>query len=258
MRADTSITTSVYAGLKDAAVIVTGGGGGIGAAFVEAFARQGAKVAFVDIDSGASAALVETLSNAAYRPIYRIFDLKQAEAVPTLIGDLVAELGGLSVLINNAGYDERHAIEDVTPKLWRDLLAVNLDHHFFCTQAAVPALVASRGSIINMSSIAWRLGMGGLSAYVTAKAGIEGLTRGLARELGPKGVRVNCVLPGAVRTRRQVEKWLTPEAEREISEGQSLGGWVLPEDITGIVMFLASNDAKMITSQTFVVDGGWL
>lgn len=258
MTAVSSITTSVYAGLKDAPVIVTGGGGGIGAAFVEAFARQGAKVAFADIDPTGSAALAERLSDAAHRPIYRIFDLKHAEAVPELIGGLIAELGGLSVLINNAGYDERHAIEDVTPKLWRDLLAVNLDHHFFCTQAAAPALAASRGSIINMSSIAWRLGMAGLSAYVTAKAGIEGLTRGLARELGPRGVRVNCVLPGAVRTARQVEKWLNPEAEREISQGQSLQGWVHPEDVTGIVMFLASNDARMITSQTFVVDGGWL
>ncbi|MQT14434.1 SDR family NAD(P)-dependent oxidoreductase [Segnochrobactrum spirostomi] len=258
MGAQTSITTSVYAGLADAPVIVTGGGGGIGAAFVEAFARQGAKVAFVDIDPDGSAKLAERLSDAAYRPIYRIFDLKHADGVPDLMADLISELGGLSVLVNNAGYDERHAIEDVTPKLWRDLLAVNLDHHFFCTQAAVPALAARGGSIVNMSSIAWRLGMGGMSAYVTAKAGIEGLTRGLARELGPKGIRVNCVLPGAVRTARQVEKWLTPEAEREISQGQSLVGWVHPEDVTGIVMFLASNDAKMITSQTFVVDGGWL
>ncbi len=258
MKAETSITTSVYAGLAGAPVIVTGGGGGIGAAFVEAFARQGAKVAFVDIDPVGSAKLAERLSDVAYRPIYRIFDLKRSEDVAGLMADLIAALGGLSVLVNNAGYDERHAIEDVTPALWRDLLAVNLDHQFFCAQAAVPALAASGGSIVNMSSIAWRLGLGGLSAYVTAKAGIEGLTRGLARELGPKNIRVNCVLPGAVRTARQVEKWLTPEAEREISEGQSLGGWVHPEDVTGIVLFLASRDARMITSQTFVVDGGWL
>jgi D-xylose 1-dehydrogenase len=168
-------------------------------------------------------------------------------------------LVALVVLVNNAGNDDRHEMEEITPEYWRERLASNLDHYFFCIQGVAPAMeAAGGGSIINLGSCVWRLGFPGLPAYSTAKAAIEGLTRGLARTLGPRNIRINCVVPGCVRTRRQVERWLTPELEQVVLDGQCLKRLVEPEDVAKMVAFLASEDARSCTNQTFVIDAGWL
>jgi NAD(P)-dependent dehydrogenase (short-subunit alcohol dehydrogenase family) len=162
------------------------------------------------------------------------------------------------VLVNNAANDERHEMEDITPEFWRDRLATNLDHYFFCIQGVAPRMeAAGGGSIINLSSCAWRQAAPGLPAYVTAKAAIEGLMRGLARTLGPRNIRINCVAPGFARTKRQVERWLTPELKRTILDGQCLKRFIEPEEVAILVAFLASDDAKSCTNQTFIIDAGW-
>jgi NAD(P)-dependent dehydrogenase (short-subunit alcohol dehydrogenase family) len=167
-------------------------------------------------------------------------------------------MGPVEVLINNAAHDERHAIEDVTPAYWRERLAVNLDHQFFMAKAAAPEMAkAGSGVILNMGSCSWRLGLAGMSAYVTAKAAIEGLTRGLARELGSKGIRVNCIVPGFIKTERQVAKWLTPELEQTVLNGQCLKELIEPNEVAQMAAFLASDDARMCTNSTYAVDGGW-
>jgi D-xylose 1-dehydrogenase len=163
------------------------------------------------------------------------------------------------VLVNNAANDARHKIEEVTPTGWRAKMAVNLDHQFFAAQTLVPGMRARRrGSIINMGSCSWRLGLGDLSAYVTAKAAIEGLTNGLARELGPDGIRVNCIIPGFIKTERQVKLWLTPELEKIVLDGQCLKELIEPAYVANLVAFLAADDSRMCSSGTYAVDGGWI
>jgi D-xylose 1-dehydrogenase len=168
-------------------------------------------------------------------------------------------MGPVRVLVNNAGNDDRHEMEEITPEYGRERLASNLDHYFFCIQGVTPAMeAAGGGSIINLGSCVWRLGFPGLPAYSTAKAAIEGLTKGLARTLSPRNIRINCVVPGCVRTRRQVERWLTPELEQVVLDGQCLNRLVAPEDVAKMVAFLASEDARSCTNQTFVINAGWL
>jgi NAD(P)-dependent dehydrogenase (short-subunit alcohol dehydrogenase family) len=162
-------------------------------------------------------------------------------------------------MVNNAGHDERHSIEEVTPEFWRERLAANLDHQFFCSQAVIPGMSDGKGgSIINIGSCAWHLGLGGMPAYVTAKAAIEGMTRGPARDLGAKHIRVNCVVPGFVKTERQVRKWLTPELEATIYAGQCLPELIEPAYIANMVAFLAADESRMCTAQTYAVDAGWM
>lgn len=253
------MTRAAFPSLAGRAVIVTGGASGIGAAIVRAFAAQGARVGFIDRDADAGEALAADLVGAAIPPAFAAFDLADVGALAAGAAALVARLGGADVLVNNAAHDERHAFEAITPAYWRDRLAVNLDHHLFMAQAVVPAMrAAGGGAIVNMGSCSWRLGLGGMAAYVTAKAAIEGLTNGLARELGPDRIRVNCVVPGFVRTQRQVDKWLTPELARTILAGQCLPGFIEPEDVADLVMFLASDAGRMCTSGAYPVDGGWI
>lgn len=246
-------------GLEGKAVIVTGGASGIGLDIVKAFVRQGARVGFIDRSAEAGEALAASLSDAPVPPLFLALDLTDLDALEATVPDLIERLGGADVLVNNAANDERHALDQITPAYWRDRMAVNLDHFVFMAKAALPAMErAGRGVIVNMGSCSWRLGLGGMTAYVTAKAAIEGLTNGLARELGPKRIRVNCVIPGFVRTPRQVEKWLTPELERVIFEGQCLPDFVEAPDVANMVTFLASDLARMCTSGTYTVDGGWI
>lgn len=246
--------------LVDKAVIVTGGATGIGAAIVEEFAAHGAKVGFLDIDEAAAGTLVASLTDGpAHAPLFRQADLTEANHIASIFAELVDALGGADILVNNAASDDRHLLSEITPQYWRDRLAVNLDHHVFAAQAVLPAMErAGGGAIINMGSCSWRLGLGGMTAYVTAKAAIEGLTNGLARELGPKRIRVNCVIPGFIRTARQVDKWLTPELEKVIFEGQCLPDFIEPADVAAMVAFLASDAARSCTSGTYTVDGGWI
>ena len=250
---------ALYPSLKDRAVLVSGGGSGIGADIVKGFARQGSKVAFVDLDDSASSRLVQDLAGAKHQAVHRSLDVTDIEAYRAVIAELEAEMGGFDVLVNNAANDQRHAIEDVTPETWRAGLAVNLDHQFFATQAVAKGMAErGRGAIINMGSCSWRVGLDQLSAYVTAKAAIEGLTNGLARELGPAGIRVNCVIPGFIKTERQVRLWLTPELEQIVYDSQCLKELIDPVYVANLVAFLASDDARMCSSGTYTVDGGWI
>ncbi|MBE7203237.1 MAG: SDR family oxidoreductase [Parafilimonas terrae] len=249
---------AIYPSLEGKRVLVTGGASGIGAGLVEAFVAQGARVLFCDIADAAAQALIDRLSpEAAIAPFYRRCDLTSVEAVRALVADAAAALGGLDVLINNAGNDDRHKLEEVTPAYWDDRIAVNLRHLFFAAQAAVPAMRgAGGGVIVNFGSISWHLGLRDLAVYQTAKAGIEGMTRALARDLGRDGIRVVSILPGNVQTPRQ-EKWYTPEGEKEIVASQCLDGRIQPADVAALALFLASDDARMCTGHGYFVDAGW-
>jgi D-xylose 1-dehydrogenase len=248
-----------FAGLEDVVVLVTGGATGIGAATVETFVRQGSRVVFLDLNAEAATELVTRLAQGARNaPEYVITDLRDVGSLQPTIKSILQRLGPVKVLVNNAANDDRHELEEITPQYWRDRLAANLDHYFFCIQGVLPPMAATGGgSIINLGSIAWRQGAQHLPAYTTAKAAIEGLTRGLARTLGPKNIRINCVIPGFVRTKRQVERWVTPEFDRKVLEGQCLKRFIQPEEIATFVAFLASDSARSCTNQTFVVDAGW-
>ena len=248
---------AVYPSLKGRLVVVTGGGSGIGAGVVEAFARQGARVVFFDIAEADSRALEASMANLNPPPIFEACDLTQVEALQAALAKVSARFGPIDVLINNAASDDRHALTEVTPAYWDDRIAVNLRHLYFAAQAVAPEMrQQGRGVILNLGSISWHLGLPDLSIYETAKAGIEGMTRALARELGVDGVRVACIVPGNVRTPRQM-KWYTPEGEAEIVAAQCLKGRIEPSDVAALALFLASDDARFITGHGYFVDAGW-
>ncbi|MEV8467449.1 SDR family oxidoreductase [Fluviibacterium sp. DFM31] len=250
-----------YPSLVDRGVLVTGGGSGIGASMVTRLAEIGAQVGFVDIDADSSAALVEAIKAQGRRhePVFRKVDITDLAALNAAIAGISDKIGPIRGLINNAANDTRHRIEEVTPEAWRAALSVNLDHQFFAAKAVAAEMrAAGGGAIVNMGSMSWRVGLDTLSAYVTAKAGIEGLTNGLARELGPDRIRVNCITPGFIRTERQVKLWLTPELEKEIFAGQCLNELIEPEYVANLAAFLLSDDARMCTSGVFPVNAGWI
>jgi NAD(P)-dependent dehydrogenase (short-subunit alcohol dehydrogenase family) len=251
--------SAIYPSLRDRSVFITGGASGIGASLVRQFAAQGAHVAFVDIEDDAAAALAGEIAAAGlHRPYYRNCDLRDIAALRGAIAAAAGAHGGITVLVNNAANDERHRIEDVTPEYWDDRQAVNLRHQFFAAQAVIPMMrAAGGGSIVNFGSVSWHIGQGGMPAYVTAKAGIEGLTRGLARDLGPDNIRVNCIIPGWIMTERQITKWLTPEGEAKLMQDQCLKRRIMPDDVARMALWLAADDSGACTSQTWTVDGGW-
>lgn len=233
-------------------MLVTGGGSGIGAGIVEAFAGQGADVTFFDITDGESRELANRVGARFERN-----DLTDVQATKRLIAELVEAGGPFDVLVNNAANDDRHGIDEVTEEYWDDRLNVNLKHLFFCSQAVIPGMrEKGGGAIVNLGSISWHLALPNLVLYQTCKAAIEGLTRALARDLGGDNIRVNCVVPGNVRTPRQL-KWYTPEGEAEIVAAQCLDGRLVPEDIAAMILFLASDDARLITGHEYFVDAGW-
>ncbi|WP_407352233.1 SDR family NAD(P)-dependent oxidoreductase [Luteimonas sp. R10] len=250
---------AVYPSLRGCRVFVTGGGGGIGAAVVEAFARQRAQVAFVDIAEADSAALAARLeAEGLPRPWWRRCDVIDVSALQAAIGDAAAALGDLHVLVNNVGSDDRHALDAVTPEYWDRRIAINQRPAFFAIQAAVPGMRRlGGGSIINLGSTGWQTKTGGYPVYATAKSSVHGLTRGLAHELGADRIRINVVTPGWVMTQRQVDLWLDEAGERELARNQCLPDKVTPADVARMVLFLASDDARACTAQEFVVDAGW-
>ncbi|MGC0773857.1 MAG: SDR family NAD(P)-dependent oxidoreductase [Candidatus Acidiferrum sp.] len=251
---------ALYPSLRDELVLITGGASGIGASLVEQFALQDAQVVFLDIDrTGAEQLVAELSTRCPHPPAFVPCDLTDIPALSAVIGEIEARHGAVRVLVNNAGNDARHSIEDVTQDFWDRSMAVNLRHQFFATQAVVPAMKkAGQGSIINLSSISWIIPSTGLPVYVTAKAAIVGLTRTLAHELGPHNIRVNCVLPGAILTERQKQLWFTDEYRAEILRNQALKRMILPEEVARLVLFLASDDSAAITNQSYVIDGGWV
>jgi NAD(P)-dependent dehydrogenase (short-subunit alcohol dehydrogenase family) len=249
-----------YPSLSDAVVLVTGGASGIGASMVEQFARQNARTALFDMDVESAAKLIGGLTaRVSYPPLFVRCDLTDIAALRTAVAKVEVHLGSVRVLVNNAASDDRHNVFDVTPEYWDERMAVNLRHQFFASQAVAPGMKqAGGGSIINMSSIAWMIPSTGLPAYVTAKAGIVGLTRTLSRELGPANIRVNCVSPGAIMTERQRRLWMTPQYLAEVMQRQSLKRELMPQDVARLVLFLASDDSSAVTGQNFVIDGGWV
>lgn len=249
---------AIYPSLSGKKVFISGGGSGIGEGLVEAFVTQGAHVAFCDIAREESLALVERLSaKAAFAPMFHHVDLRDIEAVQAMIARVESDLGGIDILVNNAANDDRHTIDDVTPAYWDDRMAVNLRHLFFAAQAAAPSMKrAGGGVILNFGSISWHLALPELTLYQTAKAAIEGLTRSLARDLGRDNIRVNTIIPGNVKTPRQM-KWYTPEGEAEIVAAQCLDGRIMPVDVAALALFLASDDARYCTGHDYFIDAGW-
>lgn len=251
------MSRAIYPSLKGRLVVITGGGSGIGAALTEEFARQGARVVFLDLLDDDSRRLEASLADLDPAPAYHRCDLTDVAALQACLAEIAAAHGPVEVLVNNAANDDRHTLAEVTPTYWDERIAVNLRHLYFATQAVAPAMRdRGRGVVLNLGSISWHLGLPDLSLYETAKAGIEGMTRALARELGVDGVRVACIVPGNVKTPRQM-KWYSPEGEAEIVAAQCLKGRLEPVDIAAMALFLASDDARFITGHEYFVDAGW-
>jgi NAD(P)-dependent dehydrogenase (short-subunit alcohol dehydrogenase family) len=251
---------ATYPSLRDRVIIVTGGASGIGQAIVEAFAMQNAQVAFLDIQDEAAGQLVDRLtSKGATAPVYYRCDLTDIVQLQRTVQTILDRFHTVDVLVNNAGNDTRHTIAEVTPAYWDQAIAVNLKHQFFMAQAVIPSMQkAHRGSIINMSSIGWVIPSTRQVVYLTAKAGIVGMTRTLAHELGAGNVRVNCIMPGAILTERQQRLWLTEAYKADILANQALKRMILPEEVARLVLFLASDDSSAITNQSYVIDAGWV
>jgi NAD(P)-dependent dehydrogenase (short-subunit alcohol dehydrogenase family) len=249
---------ATYPDLKDKRVVVTGGGTGIGAGIVDAYVRQGAQVVFLDIAEEASQQLAASYPDAVHQPRFIRCDMTNLEEIKKTFSDIERTIGAVEILINNAANDHRHAVADVTEQYWDDSLAVNLRHQFFCAQAVAPGMKAAGGGVIlNFGSISWYLALPQLTLYMTAKAAIEGLTRGLARDLGGDGIRVNTVIPGSVKTPKQMALWYTPEGEAQIMASQLLKERIEPEDVAALTLFLSSNQASRCTGRDYFVDAGW-
>ncbi|RYB02541.1 SDR family NAD(P)-dependent oxidoreductase [Lichenibacterium ramalinae] len=248
------MTFATYPSLAGATVLVTGGASGIGAYLVRAFAEQGSRVGFVDIDAeGGRALAAEVGGSVRFAPC----DLRDIAALKGAVAALKADLGPASVLVNNAARDDRHGWEDVTPEYYDERIATNLRHMFFATQAVAPDMVAAgRGSIVNMGSNSWWEAGGGMPVYTTAKAAVHGMTRSFARDLGPHRIRVNTVVPGWVMTDRQKQLWVTPEKLEAQLRRQCLPDPIDPVYLARMVLFLASDDSAMCTANNFMVEAG--
>jgi len=249
---------ATYPSLRGRRVLVTGGASGIGAGIVEHFAAQGARVGFIDTDAEAAERLTGTLGKARANVAFARADLRDIAALRRAIAALRETLGSFTVLVNNAARDDRHAIDEVTPDYWDERMETNLRHQFFAAQALKDEMIAEGGgSIVNMSSISFLLGQGGMPVYLTAKSAVVGLTRALARDLGPHRIRVNAVFPGWIMTERQQKLWVTPEAEAAMLKGQCIPEKLYPPDIARMALWLAADDSALVTAQNFVVDAGW-
>ena len=253
------MTFAQYPSLADRVAFVTGGATGIGADIVEAFARQRARVAFVDLQSDAGEALAERIAaRGEPRPLFLKCDVTDIAALQAAIARVRAELGPIGVLVNNAANDQRHKVDEVSVEFWDHTQNVNLRHHFFAAQAVRPQMrVLGGGSIINMSSTSWRFGSADIAVYATAKAAVVGLTRALARAFGPDNIRVNAIEPGAVMTEKQRQLWYkTDESVQAMVDRQLIRRVLLGEEVARMILFLAADDSRMITKQSFTVDAG--
>lgn len=241
-----------YSSLEGRAVLITGGASGIGAEMVKAFAAQGAKVSFIDIDE-TEGTKVAIATGAAFFAC----DITDIPALCTTIADIEQACSGIDVLVNNAGKDDRHAMSDIELESWRRALSLNLDHQFFATQAVAPRMTEKgAGSIIMLGSISWMRGRPGMVGYTTAKAAINGMTKTLARELGPSGIRVNCIVPGAIVTERQLKLWTSPEQNRQFIDLQALKFRLDASHVARMALFLASDESGGCAGANFVVDAG--
>ncbi len=249
---------ATYPSLRGRRVLITGGASGIGASFVEHFVAQGSHVGFLDLDVAAAQSLLASLPDGAVARFTQV-DLRDIAALRAAIAGLREQLGGgFDVLVNNAARDDRHSIDSVTPEYWDDRMNTNLRHQFFCAQAVKDDMIAAGGgSIINLSSNSFLLATGGMPAYTAAKSAVIGLSRGLARDLGQHHIRVNVLYPGWIMTQRQMDLWVTPEAEARRAAGQCIPDRLYAPDVARMALFLAADDSRMITAREFIVDGGW-
>ncbi|CAN5194172.1 SDR family oxidoreductase [soil metagenome] len=250
---------AIYPSLKGRTVLVTGGGSGIGESIVEHFAAQGSKVGFLDIKEKESKALAARLKRKRQIVHFEPCDLTDIDALRKAIRAVRKTLGPITILINNAAHDERHTLESVTPEYYDDRIRVNLKHQFFAIQEVVPDMKkAKNGAIVNISSTSFMVAFGGLPVYTSAKAGVIGMTRGLAHELGKHNIRINAFAPGWIMTERQRSLWVTPEALTQLMKDQCLQRTLDPADMARAILFFASDEASAATNQTYVFDGGWL
>jgi NAD(P)-dependent dehydrogenase (short-subunit alcohol dehydrogenase family) len=250
---------ATYPSLRGRTAFVSGGASGLGAEFVTQLAAQGARVAFVDVDVPRGRALEQELRDTGAHVLFSECDVRDVPALQAAIGRAAEQLGPIRVLVNNAADDHRDRVAEMDQALWDDRIAVNVRHHFFAAQAVAPGMRdAGGGSIINLGSISAHIDLMDLPGYITAKAGVEGLTRTLAREYGPWYVRVNCIIPGWIMTEKQLREWVTPEAEESITRNQCLPDKVYPDDVARLLLWLAADDSRSCTAQKWIVDGGWM
>lgn len=250
-----------YPSLKDKVVFISGGATGIGAALVEAFCCQGARVAFVDVLTEDANQLVRRIGEIAGATAPHFFhcDVTRTQDLQNVLKIVGEQLGPVAALLNNAASDTRHDFRTIDEDYWNSRINVNLRHAFFAIQAVQPGMkAAGGGSIINFGSMSWYECQGNMTGYTTSKAALEGMTRGLARELGEDNIRINTLIPGWVMTERQLRDWVNEDTLQEIQRSQCLKGRLMPEDICAMALFLASDDSRMCTAQNFVVDAGWI
>jgi NAD(P)-dependent dehydrogenase (short-subunit alcohol dehydrogenase family) len=245
-------TSVQYRSLETRSVVVTGGASGIGEEIVKAFVAQGARVSFLDINPEMGEALAADTGAA-----FHTCDVTDIPLLRDVLGSIETKQGSIDVLVNNAGKDDRHDMNEVEPEYWRRTLALNLDHQFFATQAVSKGMSArGRGSVVMLGSISWMRGRPGMVGYTTAKAAINGMTRTLARELGPSGIRVNCIVPGAILTERQEKLWLTPEMNQQFIDLQALKFRLDASHVAKMALFLGSDESGGCTGANFIVDAG--
>lgn len=249
-------THALFPSLVDKSVFITGGASGIGACLVKRFAAQGAWVTFVDLQKERGEAFAASIASPRHRPCFHSVDLRDLDALQSVMRAVASPI---DVLINNAADDTRHAFDELSPAYWDDRVAVNLRPMVFAAQEAARQMRGSGGggSIVNIGSISWKLGQAGMIGYVTCKAAVHGLTRGLARELGPHNIRVNTISPGWVMTERQLALWVDPAANADIEKGQCLASRLQPDDIASMALFLSAEDSRCATAQDFTIDCGW-
>ena len=259
MTEPSSTEYATYPSLRGRTAFVSGGASGLGAEFVAQLAAQGMAVGFVDVDVARGRELERSLCDAGSTVRFLEADVRDVPALTAAIGAVADELGTIRLLVNNAANDHRDRVQDLDLATWDDRIAVNVRHHFFAAQAVAPGMRdAGGGSIVNLGSISAHIDLMDLPGYITAKAGVEGLTRTLAREYGPWGVRVNCIIPGWVMTEKQLTEWVTPEAEESIARNQCLPQKLYPDDVARMLLWLAADDSRSCTAQQWVVDGGWM
>jgi D-xylose 1-dehydrogenase len=250
---------ATYPSLRGRTAFVSGGASGLGAEFVSQLAAQRARVAFVDVDVDRGRTLEQTVLDEGGEVLFLQCDVRDVSALQSAIARSAEALGPIRVLVNNAANDHRDRVAEMTPALWDDRIAVNVRHHFFAAQAVAATMRDSGGgSIINLGSISAHIDLLDLPGYITAKAGVEGLTRTLAREYGPWHIRVNCIIPGWIMTEKQLTEWVTQEAEESIMRNQCLPDKVYPDDVARLLLWLAADDSRSCTAQKWIVDGGWM
>jgi NAD(P)-dependent dehydrogenase (short-subunit alcohol dehydrogenase family) len=253
------MTLALYPSLKNKLVFVSGGSSGIGSEIVKAFAAQGSQVAFCGTRPEGGDALIEEITNAGYKaPYYEACDVRDIPALQATLERVHVKFGPVQVLVNNAGRDDRHSLDELTPEYWDNCLNLNLRHQVFATQSVANQLRNARasGSIVNMGSISWMRGRPNLIGYTTSKAAISGMTRSLARELGEFGIRVNALVPGAIVTERQTALWRNPEEDKKFIELQCLKFRLDSTHVARPTLFLASDDSDGITGHNLIVDAG--